>query len=51
MLFLADAPYVKLVPAVYQLDKRALLDFAKEHEPDALPAGLAIERSDSLRIR
>jgi hypothetical protein len=50
-LFLADAPYVRLVPQAYQLDKRALLDFAKERGPDNLPAGLTIERSDSLRIR
>lgn len=48
-LFDADSPFVRFTPAVYHLDKRATLDAFKRG--DALPDGLAVVQTTSLRIR
>jgi Siphovirus Gp157 len=48
---LQDRLFVRYVPARFELDKRALLDVAREQGLDALPEGLAIVRTETLRIR
>lgn len=46
-----ESPFVRVKPATYDIDKRAVLAFAKEHPQAALPDGLAIVRTSSVRIK
>lgn len=49
-LYEAGCPYVERVPERFVLDKRAVLDAYKQN-PAALPNGVTVTRSTSLRIR
>lgn len=48
-LAVASSPFVRHVPASVTLDKKAVLDAAKQEQP--IPQGLEIVRTKSLRIR
>jgi hypothetical protein len=50
-LFAEGRSYVRLVPASFTLDRRALLDLVKADGEAVLPDGLTVEQGASLRIR
>lgn len=45
----ANSPYVRVIPAQYQLDKRGIIEVWKE-TPSLLPAGITVEQGRHIRI-